>query len=54
MERIEGRKVLIFYDDFGKVSRKDGVVTEVNSEEYVLDYKCIIPKSRVVRVEVQQ
>ena len=53
MEGLEGKKVVIFYDDLGKVSRKDGVLTAVSKDDYVLDKKLIIPKSRVIRVEVE-
>jgi len=52
MERLEGRKVVVFYDDLGHVSRKDGVVTCVSEAEYVLDNRIIIPKRRIIRVEV--
>lgn len=54
MEGIEGRKATIFYDDLGRVSRKDGILTSVTESDYVLDNIIIIPKSRVVRVEVKQ
>ena len=54
MEGLEGKKVIIFYDDLGKVSRKDGVLTSVSENDYTLDNRMIIPKSRVIRVEVQR
>ena len=54
MCELEGKKVAIFYDDFGKVSRKDGVITAISEQEYILDSRIIIPKHRVVRVEVQR
>jgi hypothetical protein len=54
MEGLEGRKVIIFYNDFISVSRKEGVLTKVSETDYTLDNKIIIPKSRVVRVEVQE
>jgi len=52
MEGLEGRRVTIFYDDLGHVSRKDGVLTSLENNEYILDNKIIIPKQRVIRVEV--
>lgn len=52
MEKLEGKKVAIFYSDFEKVSRKDGVVTSESLDGYTLDKKIVIPKSRVVRIEV--
>ena len=47
------KKISIFYEDgTGRVSRKDGFCT-VNSEvEIELDSKVMIPKSRIIRVEV--
>jgi len=54
MEGLEGKQVKIFYDDLGKVSRKDGVLTSISDTDYVLDNKMIIPKSRVIRVEVNE
>jgi len=52
MAGLEGKEVIIFYDDLGKVSRKDGFLTKVTDSDYVLDDKIIIPKLRVIRVEV--
>lgn len=54
MEGMVGKKVVIFYDDLGKVSRKDGVLSNISETDYTLDSRMIIPKHRVVRVEVQQ
>ena len=53
MDGIEGKKVTIFYDDLGHVSRKDGVLTQVTETDYILDSRMIIPKHRVIRVEVK-
>lgn len=52
MAGLEGKWVIVFYDDLGKVSRKEGVLTAISATDYTLDNKLIIPKSRVVRVEV--
>jgi hypothetical protein len=54
MEGLAGKKVTVFYDDLGRVSRKDGILTSHTETEYVLDYCMIIPKARVVRVEVSK
>ncbi len=51
---LEGKKVTIFYDDLGRVSRKDGVCTSNSDYEIEIDNKLIIPKSRVVRIEVSK
>ena len=48
------KKVILFYDDLGHVSRKDGVLTNVTETEYTLDNKIIIPKSRTVRLELKE
>ncbi|MFO7815151.1 MAG: hypothetical protein R6V14_05385 [Halanaerobiales bacterium] len=53
MEGIVGKKVIIFYDDLGKVSRKDGELTAISDSDYTLDNYMIIPKARVIRVEVR-
>lgn len=52
MEGIVGRKVIIFYDDLGHISRKDGILSGLSDTEYVLNDRIIIPKSRVIRIEV--
>ena len=47
------KKVAVFYDDGANhVSRKDGICTFNSSSEIVLDDRVIIPKNRVVRIEV--
>ena len=51
---MEGKKITIFYDDLGKVSRKDGLCTSNTDSEIELDHKLIIQKTRIVRIEVQQ
>lgn len=52
MEGLEGKKVIVYYDDLGKVSRKDGILTNITDSEYILNNKMIIPKTRVIRVEI--
>lgn len=55
MERkdgLEGKRVIIFYDDGKDVSRKDGLVSNITDTFVELDYKILIPLNRVVRVEV--
>lgn len=54
MEGLEGKKAIIFYDDLGKVSRKDGILTAISETDYILDDRMIIPKNRVIRVEIQK
>ena len=49
-----GKKITIFYDDGAGVSRKDGTCSANSDDGIELDYKMIIPKSRIVRIEVQQ
>lgn len=52
MEGQEGRKLAVFYDDGEKISRKDGVCTKEDDVFFILDRKILIPKHRVIRVEV--
>lgn len=52
MDGLIGRKVIVFYNDFERVNRKDGICTDDNIEYITLDSKIVIPKLRVVRVEV--
>lgn len=52
MEGLVGRKVSVFYNDFERVNRKDGTCTNDNDEYITLDEKIIIPKLRIVRIEV--
>ena len=47
-----GKKIAIFYDDGGHVSRKDGTCTNNSDSEIELDNRIIIQKGRVVRIEV--
>jgi len=54
MEGLVGKRVTIFYDDLGAVSRKDGVLTQMTDTDYTLDNKLIIPKARVIRIEVKE
>jgi len=49
-----GRKVAIFYNDLANhVTRAEGILTEISETGYVLDNKTLIPKDKVVRVELQ-
>lgn len=52
MEGLVGKQVKIFYDDLGHVSRKDGILTAISNTDYTLDNFMIIPKARVIRLEV--
>ena len=51
---LEGKIITIFYDDLGKVSRKDGICTSNSNSEIELDGKIILQKNRIVRIEVQR
>ena len=50
----EGKKISVYFDDGDKVTRHDGVCTNNNDVEIELDDRELIPKSRIVRVEVQR
>ena len=49
---MEGRKIKIFFNDGSKVSWKEGVVTSLDEFSITLDGREVIPKSRIVRMEV--
>ncbi len=51
-KRLVGKYVKIFYDDLGHVSCKEGICTTNSDAEIEIDYKIIIPKTRLIRVEV--
>jgi hypothetical protein len=51
---LVGKEISIFYDDgAGHVSRKDGRCTSNSDTEIILEDKIILPKQRIVRVEVR-
>lgn len=49
-----GKKVAVFFDDLGRVSRKDGICTYSDTTEIILDNKMVLPKARIVRIEVKE
>ena len=49
---MEGKQIIIFYSDGERVSRKDGLCTEDGVLFITLDKKIMIPKSRIVRIEL--
>ncbi len=53
MERIEGKKLKIFFDDGEKVAWKEGVVTSQDDFGIVLENKQLISKQRIIRMEVE-
>lgn len=52
MEGLEGKKIVVFYDDFKSVSRKEGICTSDSDIEICLNDSVIIPKARIIRIEV--
>ena len=53
---ILGKLVAVFYQDSqdGHVSRKDGILTSNTDLDVILDGRIIIPRNRVIRMEVQR
>lgn len=49
---LVGKYVKVFYDDLGKVSCKEGKCTSNSETEIELRNELIIPKSRIVRIEI--
>ncbi len=52
MEGMEGKQIIIFYDDSQAVSRKEGLCTFDSNTEIELDNSIIIQKRRIIRIEV--
>ncbi len=50
--RLVGKELKVFYDDLGSVSCKDGTCTANSDTEIELNYKLIIQKVRIVRIEI--
>ncbi len=51
--KLEGKHIIVFYEDgTNRVSRKDGTCSSNSDIEICLDSKIIIPKARVVRIEI--
>ncbi|MBS3122530.1 hypothetical protein J4434_06635 [Candidatus Woesearchaeota archaeon] len=46
------RRLKIYFDDGEKISLKEGILTSQDEFCITLDYKVIIPKARVVRMEM--
>ena len=49
---LTGEKVLVVFDDGISASKKYGVVTDITSFSVFLDNKTIIPKRRIIRMEI--
>ena len=53
--RILNKRVAVFYQDgVNHVSRKDGLLTDSTELDVVLDTWIIIPRARIIRIEVQR
>lgn len=46
------KKIVIFYHDNEKVSRRDGICTFYDCNWFILDENTLIPVRRIVRVEI--
>lgn len=49
-----GKRISVYFDDGTKVTRHDGLCTDNSSTEIELDNRELIPKSRIIRVEVSR
>ena len=49
---MQGRKVKVYFDDGEKISWKEGSVSSEDQYSITLDSKHIIPRGRIVRMEV--
>ena len=52
MEGLEGKDIIIFYNDGEHISRKDGKCTAEYSNYLCLNGRILIPNDRIIRVEV--
>jgi hypothetical protein len=51
-ERLEGKEIIVFYDDFNGVGRKEGLCTADTDIEIEIDNSIVIQKRRLIRIEV--
>ena len=49
---MNARKVKVYFDDGEKISWREGSVSSEDQYSFTLDYKHIIPRGRIVRMEV--
>ncbi len=49
---VMGKKVRIYFDDGEKVSLREGVVSFEDQFSVTLDSKHVIPRGRIIRMEV--
>lgn len=51
---MQGQKVKVYFDDGEKISWREGNVSSEDQHSITLDYKHIIPRGRIVRMEVME
>jgi hypothetical protein len=49
---MQGRKVKVYFDDGEKISWREGSISSEDQHSITLDCKHIIPRGRIVRMEV--
>ena len=49
---MEGRKVKVYFDDGEKISWREGRISYQDQFSITLDHKHVIPRGRIVRMEV--
>jgi hypothetical protein len=49
---LRGKEVNVFYNDFSGVNKRHGVITNYSENEIELENYVIIPRKRIVRIEV--
>jgi len=49
---MEGKKIKVYFDDGQKIAWRIGVLTSKDEFSIELDYKEVISKGRIVRMEV--
>ena len=53
-EGLERKRISVFFDDGARIVRHDGLCTKETIDSVWLDNKELIPKNRIIRVEVLQ
>lgn len=50
---MRGKRISVYFDDGVKITRHDGICTNIDSDLICLDNTEIIPMRRIIRIGVQ-
>ena len=51
---MEGKRIKVFFDDGQKVAWREGLVTSQDEFSITLDNRAVVPRGRIVRMEVME